>query len=143
MPCVLVSGRVAAENGVLVDAAVEAIGVSTATESLVQSQNSSEDMQRSLEASVPQPRNVETNKDSGSHKRASNPAIHDKLTRKKVSISALSNEGNEKEKCLRTLTNRKGGRKRDCKNADLQQAVTDGLEIEGKKANTRSRVKRT
>jgi hypothetical protein len=41
------------------------------------------------------------------------------------------------------LTNRKGGRKRDYKNADLQQAVINVLEIEGKKTNTRSRVKKT
>jgi hypothetical protein len=36
-----------------------------------------------------------------------------------------------------------GGRKRECKKADLQQVVTDVPETKGKKANTRSRVKKT
>jgi hypothetical protein len=120
---VFLSGRVADENGVLVDVAVEAVGVSIAIESLIQSQNSSEaekeDMQRNSEASVPQRGNGETSKDLISLKRASNPAIDDSMTRKKVSISALTNEGNEKEKCARALTNRKGGRKRDYKKVDL------------------------
>lgn len=140
-------GRVPDKDGVLVDAAIEAVGVSTATESEKQSQDSSEarkeDMQRSSEGGIPQRGNGEISQDSGSLRRASNPAIHDVMTRKKMSISALSNESKEKEKSARALPVVKRGRKRDCKKADLQQAVTDVLEIEGKKANTRSRLKKT
>jgi hypothetical protein len=102
-----------------------------------------EDMQRSSEACILQQGNGETTKDSGSLKRALNPTIHDIMTRKKVSISTLCNEGNDKEKSAHALLNKKGGKKRKCKKADLQQAVTDVPETEGKKANTRSRVKKT
>lgn len=143
----LLFGRVPDKNGVLVDAAVEAVGVSTGTESKKQSHNSfearKEDIQRSSEACIPQRGNGETSKDSGSLKRASNPAIHEIMTRKKMSISALNNTGNEKENSAHALTPKKRGRKRDCKKADLQEAITDVLEIEGKKANTRSRVQKT
>jgi hypothetical protein len=108
---VLLSTRVVDKNGVLLDAAVEAVGVSTTTESLKQSQNSSEamkeDMQRSSEACILQQENGETTKDSGSLKRALNPAIHEIMTRKKVSISALCNEGNDKEKSAHALPNKK------------------------------------
>ena len=88
------------KNGILLDATIEAVGVSTTTESLKQSQNSSEamkeDMQRSSEACIPERGNGETTKDSGYLKKALNLAIHEIMTRKKVSISALYNEGTDK-----------------------------------------------
>jgi hypothetical protein len=65
------------------------------------------------------------------------------MTRKKVNISALCNEGNDKDKSAHALPNKKWGQKRECKKADLQQVVTDVPETEGKKANTQSRVKKT
>jgi hypothetical protein len=92
---------------------------------------------------IPQQGNGETTKDSGSIKRALNPSIHEIMMRKKVSISALCNEGTDKEKFAHALPNRKGGRKRECKKADLQQAVIDVPETEGKKASTQSKVKKT
>jgi hypothetical protein len=91
------------------------------------------------------PHGAEPGRYSSSLKRALNPAVEETGTRKKVSLTSLSNGGKETDvgaKSLVQTLKKPAGHRPLCKKGDLEHAVTDVV-AEKVSRVTRSRVKNT